>query len=136
MGEANTGWTVLSPIESVASSPGVGRLTPESSDGDRFSEGRGNLVADPLLGGQADEVYELSERARVGRRGEGAGAGGEEKPQDELVYTAEEEQAVVRKFDRRLVLFVALLYMLSFLDRSSSSYPPVLFSCYAWVAYS
>lgn len=39
-----------------------------------------------------------------------------------LVYTAEEERAVVRKFDRRLVLFVALLYMLSFLDRSSSSY--------------
>jgi hypothetical protein len=29
---------------------------------------------------------------------------------------------VVRKFDRKLVLFVALLYMLSFLDRSSLSY--------------
>ncbi|EFX04014.1 major facilitator superfamily transporter [Grosmannia clavigera kw1407] len=36
-----------------------------------------------------------------------------------LAYTAEEERAVVRKFDRRLVLFVALLYMLSFLDRSN-----------------
>ena len=35
------------------------------------------------------------------------------------LYTPDEEQAVVRKFDRRLVLFVALLYMLSFLDRSS-----------------
>jgi hypothetical protein len=35
------------------------------------------------------------------------------------LYTPEEERAVVRKFDRRLVLFVALLYMLSFLDRSS-----------------
>ena len=34
-------------------------------------------------------------------------------------YTAEEEADVVRKFDRKLVLFVALLYMLSFLDRSS-----------------
>lgn len=39
-----------------------------------------------------------------------------------LVYTVEEERAVVKKFDRRLVLFVALLYMLSFLDRSSSSH--------------
>lgn len=37
-----------------------------------------------------------------------------------LAYTAEEEQAVVAKFDKRLVLFVALLYLLSFLDRSSS----------------
>jgi hypothetical protein len=34
-------------------------------------------------------------------------------------YTREEEQAIVRKFDRRLTLFIALLYMLSFLDRSS-----------------
>jgi hypothetical protein len=34
-------------------------------------------------------------------------------------YTHEEEQAIVRKFDRRLTLFIALLYMLSFLDRSS-----------------
>ncbi len=36
------------------------------------------------------------------------------------LYTPDEEQAVVRKFDRRLVLFVALLYLLSFLDRSSA----------------
>jgi len=36
------------------------------------------------------------------------------------LYTPDEEKVVVRKFDRRLVLFVALLYMLSFLDRSST----------------
>lgn len=35
------------------------------------------------------------------------------------LYTPDEERAVIRKFDRRLVLIVALLYMLSFLDRSS-----------------
>ncbi|KAH7328002.1 major facilitator superfamily domain-containing protein [Stachybotrys elegans] len=35
------------------------------------------------------------------------------------LYTPDEEQAVRRKFDRKLVLFVALLYMLSFLDRSN-----------------
>jgi hypothetical protein len=34
-------------------------------------------------------------------------------------YTDEEEQVIVRKLDRRLTLFIALLYMLSFLDRSS-----------------
>ncbi|PSR78006.1 major facilitator superfamily domain-containing protein, partial [Coniella lustricola] len=39
--------------------------------------------------------------------------------ENELVYTLDEERAVVRKFDRRLVLFVALLYLLSFLDRSN-----------------
>lgn len=36
------------------------------------------------------------------------------------LYTPDEEAVVRRKFDRRLVLFVALLYMLSFLDRSST----------------
>ena len=35
------------------------------------------------------------------------------------LYTPDEERRVIRKFDRRLVLFVAFLYMLSFLDRSS-----------------
>ncbi len=34
-------------------------------------------------------------------------------------YTDKEERVIVRKFDRKLVLFMALLYMLSFLDRSS-----------------
>lgn len=57
-----------------------------------------------------DEVYELRQRG---------------VPQNGFTYTAEEERAVVSKFDRRLVLFVAFLYMLSFLDRSSSSYPPL-----------
>jgi hypothetical protein len=39
------------------------------------------------------------------------------------LYTPDEEATVRRKFDRRLVLFVALLYMLSFLDRSSTTSP-------------
>lgn len=34
-------------------------------------------------------------------------------------FTLEEEKVIIRKFDTRLVLFMALLYMLSFLDRSS-----------------
>lgn len=36
-----------------------------------------------------------------------------------VAYTRDEERAVVKLLDRRLVLFVAFLYMLSFLDRSS-----------------
>lgn len=35
------------------------------------------------------------------------------------LFTPDEEAAVLKQFDRRLVLFIALLYMLSFLDRSS-----------------
>lgn len=38
-------------------------------------------------------------------------------------YTAGEESVIVRKLDQRLVLFVALLYLLSFLDRSSVFHP-------------
>jgi len=36
------------------------------------------------------------------------------------LYTPDEERRVRRKLDTRLVLFVALLYLMSFLDRSSS----------------
>jgi hypothetical protein len=36
-----------------------------------------------------------------------------------IPYTLDEERNVVRKLDRNLILFLALLYMLSFLDRSS-----------------
>jgi len=39
-----------------------------------------------------------------------------------LEYSAAEESEVVKKFDRKLVPFLALLYLLSFLDRSSQSF--------------
>lgn len=38
---------------------------------------------------------------------------------EETQYSAKEERAVLKKLDRRVVLFVAGLYLLSFLDRSS-----------------
>lgn len=65
-----------------------------------------------------DEVQGLNEGYRDSaprRRG-----GSASTVQSYQLYTPDEERAVVRKFDRKLVLFVALLYMLSFLDRSSS----------------
>src|SRR5215471_18576478 len=38
-------------------------------------------------------------------------------------YSSDEERRVIKKFDRRLTLFMAFLYLLSFLDRSSESIP-------------
>ena len=35
-------------------------------------------------------------------------------------YTEDEETTIIKKFDRKLVLFLAFLYLLSFLDRSST----------------
>ena len=37
-------------------------------------------------------------------------------------WTEQEEKAIIKKFDRRLALFMALLYLMSFLDRSSQSF--------------
>lgn len=45
-----------------------------------------------------------------------------------MLYTPDEERSVVSKFDRRLVLFVAFLYLLSFLDRSSRFLRPIVWS--------
>lgn len=123
-------------------------FTPESTDdGGGEEEEDGGLPADPLLlraAGQhsGGEVYELREGVGRGRKPVGLEMGealyyddddgsgddddflGFEEYEEEFVYTVDEEKAVVRKFDRRLVLFVALLYLLSFLDRSSESYAP------------
>jgi len=112
-------------------------LTPNSDGSDSDS--------DVELGGSgkgASESYKLQSRTRRGESGEKGGDDGtddedEDEDEDEerysrggrrasvstvqsyQLYTPDEERAVLRKFDRRLVLFVALLYMLSFLDRSS-----------------
>ncbi|MCJ1296259.1 hypothetical protein MMC34_007825 [Xylographa carneopallida] len=42
-----------------------------------------------------------------------------ERKESFMLYTPDEESNIVKKLDRRLVLFVATLYMLSFLDRSN-----------------
>ena len=41
------------------------------------------------------------------------------------LYTPDEDKKVLRKLDRKLVGFMALLYCLSFLDRTSESSPIV-----------
>ena len=79
-------------------------------------------------GGDGDEKdgseeYELREGARLKHEeedvGVGASGGRRRRRHQRHLYTAEEEQSVVRKFDKKLVVFLAVLYMLSFLDRSS-----------------
>ncbi|KAI4265308.1 MAG: hypothetical protein L6R38_009520 [Xanthoria sp. 2 TBL-2021] len=45
--------------------------------------------------------------------------GQDASPTNFALYSSKEEQTVLRKFDRHLVLFIALLYMLGFLDRSN-----------------
>jgi hypothetical protein len=108
------------------------RLTPES-DSEEDSD---------LELGEVGESFKLQRRGKDVEKGRVADANDENDDDDDeegvfdghqrqhrrasvstvqsyQLYTPDEERAVVRKFDRKLVLFVALLYMLSFLDRSS-----------------
>ena len=66
-------------------------------------------VGGPLSEFESDSMYHANEEleGKMPRGGLGAR------------YTPEEESEVVRIFDRKLVPFLALLYLLSFLDRSS-----------------
>lgn len=121
----------LTPSEqslSSSNSPTNTRLTPNSDDED---------------GSDADleDMQESGESYRMHSRPWGKQTSGDDVEEDEeedfkrststrrrgsastiqsyQLYTPDEERAVVKKLDRRLVLFVALLYLLSFLDRSS-----------------
>ncbi|RYP18763.1 hypothetical protein DL767_009763 [Monosporascus sp. MG133] len=126
-----------SPFSSDSSVPTGAHLTPDNdSDSGTDMEGgehrrglppgdEGDLGVD-RLGTTGDGVYELqdmrgrtypeedhSSSGRGRRRTSGSTAASFQ------LYTPDEEKAVVRKFDRRLVLFLSLCYMLAFLDRSN-----------------
>lgn len=135
----------LSPTENTPLST-TPQLTPEVSTSD--SSGDGGNTVNTLGRGRAlkklqtdlsaeddeDEV-ELPTDALRGSESIDFGPGSEDEDEDDDGYyysgrrvrhesvsksfTAEEERRVVKKFDRRLTLLMALLYMLSFLDRSS-----------------
>lgn len=115
----------LPPGDSSSPSSGSDGFTPESSSGNSSNEDlepKGRLLSSSSShhdDSDDDEVYELNERGS--REIDGAN---DNRLGHDFTYTAEEERAVIDKFDRRLVLFVAFLYMLSFLDRSSLSYLP------------
>ncbi|KAK4181950.1 major facilitator superfamily domain-containing protein [Triangularia setosa] len=87
---------------------------------------------DPEKGFEHDGEFELFDRGRgLNRRArhddgdddddeEQSPRTGKRKPRKtEFSYTAEEERVVVKKFDSKVVVFMALLYMLAFLDRSN-----------------
>ena len=63
--------------------------------------------------GEGEEGGSMEIRRRERRRGK-----------KEFFYSAAQERAVVRRLDWCLVLFLAVLYMLSFLDRSSAFSSP------------
>lgn len=124
-GDEGGEWRSSSSVSSSAPATGKPkRLTPDTG-----SDGEDD---DRVGGDEQSEWYELrGVRVKHEEEEEEGGAGGprrrsRRRRQRRELYTAEEEQAVVRKFDRRLVVFVAGLYMLSFLDRSSMSHPQPL----------
>lgn len=89
------------------------KLRALSGNGEGVSdEGREEGYSDD--GGLTEKEGGEGERAKYARRRRVS-------VQSFELYTPDEERVVVRKFDRRLVGFLAGLYMLSFLDRSSKS---------------
>jgi len=126
MGTNNDGPSGEQAGDSLASNSSTGsqttRLTPESDSEDSDLD-----LKDGELG------HSIPLRRRDPEKSQGAGLdrddeephprrrGSASTTQSYQLYTPDEERVVIRKFDRRLVLFVALLYMLSFLDRSSMS---------------
>lgn len=112
----------VSPLAPGEASPTFAELAPDDSDND----GDG----DPRSEAGGPEAYELvserdTSREREGGRVDEALIGRRRRRRrrpsaSSQPYSPDEDSAVRRKFDRRLVLFVALLYMLSFLDRSST----------------
>lgn len=60
---------------------------------------------------EEEEEYDSEKEFRAARR--------HPLSSSRTAYTADEERRVVKRFDRRLVIFLALLYLLSFLDRSN-----------------
>ncbi|EAQ88277.1 hypothetical protein CHGG_04896 [Chaetomium globosum CBS 148.51] len=129
-GDGGAGWPA-SPSSSSSSGAVVAggsgsrpgrRLTPDTGSEDEYEDG--DEEGDDGEEEKDDEDEEDGLRGRVkGRSDEEEARSSDERPRRprrrRQLYTAEEEQAVVRKFDRKLVVFVALLYMLSFLDRSN-----------------
>lgn len=118
-------------------------LTPESESADSSADESGQGYLSP---GDLANTYELQEHvaaprtsryqnANVGEKDDvstppslGQRTGSVSTTQSYQLYTPTEEKALLQKLDRRLVLFVSLLYMLSYLDRSSKKHsaPPVI----------
>ncbi|KFX94048.1 hypothetical protein V490_04545 [Pseudogymnoascus sp. VKM F-3557] len=121
LGDNSRARSDIVPSDSSASSR-ANRFTPEPDSGDSDFEddydGHESIELQPQ-----DKEGDFEAPLRTGDDGSYAlpRRGSASSAQSFQLYTPDEERAVVRKFDRRLVLFVALLYMLSFLDRSRNA---------------
>ena len=95
------------------------------SESDHTGDGFSSSFRLKKLEGTPQHSLGTGERERLETENIESGSLGRRRSDDTegnfLLYTPDEERSVVAKFDRRLVLFIALLYMLSFLDRSSRS---------------
>lgn len=130
--------SIIRPASREREAAGNGELSPDSSELTRLTLDSDSEESDLEMGELGSgESYKMSHRPRhdstekdvedddeeeeVGEEGGyGMGRRGSASTvQSYQLYTPDEERAVVRKFDRNLVLFVAVLYMLSFLDRSN-----------------
>lgn len=81
---------------------------------------RSSAQAFELQSRHSTEDEEISDTAeKVGLEDPDDSFDRDASPASFALYSSKEEQTVLRKFDRHLVLFIALLYMLGFLDRSS-----------------
>lgn len=104
-------WQHHGPSSSSASASDD-RLTPDSD-----SEDDAALLFSGDAGGE-EEAYELKSRTQPGSSSSSSSRRSRLHPA-KPPYTPQEETAVLRKLDRRLVTFLAFCYMLSFLDRSN-----------------
>jgi len=126
-----------SSLESTSSSQAPTRFTPDSDSddsGNDFENRDGRQASFKMMEPRRDGGWGRRGRSLMVEKGDarfpeeedGMYAGGDEgyesaeTSQSYRIYTPDEEKAVVRKFDRRLVGFVAFLYMLSFLGVFSS----------------
>ncbi|KFZ17414.1 hypothetical protein V501_01727 [Pseudogymnoascus sp. VKM F-4519 (FW-2642)] len=121
LGDKSGARSDIVPSDSGSSSH-ANRLTPEPDSGDSdFDDGYDGHESIELQSQDKEAGFEPP--LRTGDDGSYAlpRRGSASTTQSFQLYTPDEERAVVRKFDKRLVLFVALLYMLSFLDRSRNA---------------
>lgn len=109
--------------ESIQSSPkthvpsSTGPMTPETDSNSSFE--LKNIYHPSSRTNEAGFTSHGSPEYRVSCDEQRGLEGGNGLKDSFMLYTPDEEQAVVKRLDRRLVLFMAFLYMLSFLDRSS-----------------
>lgn len=96
-------------VASPSSSKDVGDESRETMRFDSYEDDEGSIPETGALGkSQSNDLEDLEHEDAY-----------HSETEHSLDFTDVEEKKVLKKLDRRVVLFVALLYLLSFLDRSN-----------------